>query len=575
MLEVSWVKTVFRWSMIAGRWLRKVWKQKLLDLALALIAVITVAMAGLVIEDIYPRKGNGGLSPLPEWSGSTAGRWVFLVISMILMWALLLWRFQIRKSAGTLYIVRALKDNQSDEHVKTLEDHFGKGGFLDIRTLTRRLLTSAPDADSDWSETLSELALAFEREQNDDVMDSGFVLAPNLLWPAAFSLGHDLDLWNDIKLGEAIGQNAANAIRDTKVLSWRLTGHRALSQRLRRLCDRPEIIVESLRDDSQHPIRKVLVSSHLVAAPPQAGPPGEFDKRYYIGVPTGGQDSNAQASTGSSVAPLKRCRVIAPGFWEWINLIIKSLWAQARGTESSDAIPRVHALDAAEVTAQAIAQALHENPDAQIWVTMRVPKTVALASGWFFADRGRLPEARRQPHEEDARFCPSCNHPWRRLSAAHFDDETGQFQQVRAHRLQPPITGSQVVAAHENLLPHEADRLVNLTPHDVKLWANGSLIDVVTRSGTVVRVPETESKAEPLRTPSATWPVTKVSQEASLSELPDPQVGMAYVVSRIAAREATDRPDVFFPYPEVRDEDSGSIEGCGGLGTFFEPDSTG
>lgn len=49
-------------------------------------------------------------------------------------------------------------------------------------------------------------------------------------------------------------------------------------------------------------------------------------------------------------------------------------------------------------------------------------------------------------------------------------------------------------------------------------------------------------------------------------DLPEPEEGVAFIVSRVTAA-AVDRSDLYFPYPEIRN-DEGQIIGCGSLARF-------
>ena len=131
---------------------------------------------------------------------------------------------------------------------------------------------------------------------------------------------------------------------------------------------------------------------------------------------------------------------------------------------------------------------------------------------------------------------------------------------------------------------------VNLTPHALNIHTPEGVV-TVPPSGTVARVATVSVEAAPIRlTPTAChgecggcgqsldpsgegcicpelgvpWSIpTVVSSYGEVTGLPDPQLGVAYIVSGMVA-SAAPRPDVFSPGDLVRDE-SGRPVGCKGL----------
>ena len=116
----------------------------------------------------------------------------------------------------------------------------------------------------------------------------------------------------------------------------------------------------------------------------------------------------------------------------------------------------------------------------------------------------------------------------------------------------------------------EVTRLVNLTPHAVHLHLDG---DVVTYPAAEkcewVRRREAVQELDPLdiRRGEQEHTVRLVRiHQAGIDPEPSRNPGVGYIVPRISADTAR-RPDFFFPYDEVRNEE-GAIVGCRGLGCF-------
>ncbi|WP_432559347.1 hypothetical protein [Granulicoccus sp. GXG6511] len=111
--------------------------------------------------------------------------------------------------------------------------------------------------------------------------------------------------------------------------------------------------------------------------------------------------------------------------------------------------------------------------------------------------------------------------------------------------------------------------LINLTPHHVTVFTDAGEVTFAA-TGTFARLAETKTSAADLTTAQGDVP-TEVVTYHGLTDLPDPQPGMAYLVSRVVAAES-DRTDLYFPSGEVRDKD-GRIIGCRTLGRFEHADN--
>ncbi|MDN5789577.1 MAG: hypothetical protein L0H25_01735 [Micrococcales bacterium] len=109
-------------------------------------------------------------------------------------------------------------------------------------------------------------------------------------------------------------------------------------------------------------------------------------------------------------------------------------------------------------------------------------------------------------------------------------------------------------------------KIVNLTAHPVIVLHGSEVCARWEASGVVARLVEVTSAGEMLTTTQGQVPVTRLTYSDAVEGLPDACPGTAYLVSRVLAA-ARPRPDVFFPWGEVRDTD-GQIIGCRALGQF-------
>jgi len=109
-------------------------------------------------------------------------------------------------------------------------------------------------------------------------------------------------------------------------------------------------------------------------------------------------------------------------------------------------------------------------------------------------------------------------------------------------------------------------RIINLTAHTVVVLSGPRELARFSPSGSVARVNEITAMGLPLKTDVGEVPLTAVRYSCEVSDLPEPQAGVLYLVSRVLAA-AIDRDDLVFPCDEVRDSE-GRIVGCRSLGTF-------
>ena len=123
-----------------------------------------------------------------------------------------------------------------------------------------------------------------------------------------------------------------------------------------------------------------------------------------------------------------------------------------------------------------------------------------------------------------------------------------------------------------------AERLINLTEHNVMLASQpqsiaegmgGEPLVCVPPDGRFARVDDSAARLHEylLNTDSGVVRVTWLRRLGRLVDLPPPQPGLRYVVSRVTALAARDRSDLVFPFGEIRD-DEGRVAGARGLASF-------
>jgi hypothetical protein len=123
-----------------------------------------------------------------------------------------------------------------------------------------------------------------------------------------------------------------------------------------------------------------------------------------------------------------------------------------------------------------------------------------------------------------------------------------------------------------------AERLVNLTEHAVMLvpqpqpateGAAEAPLMCVPPDGRFARVDDDAARLHErlVDTESGVVRLTSLRRSGGLVDLPPPQPGIRYVVSRVTALAARDRDDLAFPFGEIRDE-HGRVTGAQGLASF-------
>ncbi|MGH3905076.1 MAG: hypothetical protein ACRDTE_12915 [Pseudonocardiaceae bacterium] len=156
----------------------------LADVGVALLVPASAAVFGLVLEDAFPVGGN------PQtFSGA---RWAIMIGLLGFLVAAVLYRRWVYHGSGTLYSLSFLDETMKDDHeqaqVAAARRHMA------VRLLGRRVDVVGRERDGvvDVVQPRQELSRALESAMNQDREDTGYAVAPNLLWPAALAVGASL-----------------------------------------------------------------------------------------------------------------------------------------------------------------------------------------------------------------------------------------------------------------------------------------------------------------------------------------------------------------------------------------------
>lgn len=109
-------------------------------------------------------------------------------------------------------------------------------------------------------------------------------------------------------------------------------------------------------------------------------------------------------------------------------------------------------------------------------------------------------------------------------------------------------------------------RIVNLTAHEVVVMVGADVLARWDGHERPARLVENVTDNGVINTASGPVPLRRIEYSQAVVGLPAPRPGVAIVVSRVLAA-AVPRPDLYFPWGEVRDT-AGKIIGCRALGAF-------
>lgn len=384
---------------------RRVWWRAFLTGAVVLLATAATATASLVLEDWLPVVDSSGAPRQAEgWNAATLGttrlRLVILVVVLVALLVALRLRLRAGRTAGTLYYVRLLDENQSDMHVSAVSDV--AQSHVDLRVIAGWLSDAngrpiPPDRSIDISEEVGRLSERLLEATDTDQVATGFSIAPNLPLPVALAIGYDYVVWPGTYLDELNG-----------ALHWKWSPSPAdtFSARQRGLW---------VMQRERVGIATGPVLLRVTMTPPRdfRPLPARFDvgSVYSLGLRAPGtieRPRMGQTPLGVLMTTTRRKR------YEPLD---------AETATAAHADPA----GAAVAFARGIRRALIENENSLVVVQARVPKTVAFAAGWHL----------RAMQGEREFAHPAAARPWRRLIVLADDGKAASC--MRVHPSQPPL----------------------------------------------------------------------------------------------------------------------------------------
>lgn len=368
----------------------KLWR-KPIPLVLAVSGSAAAAFAGLVAEDFFPADGPW-FAFAPRWA-----RIVFLVLSLsVAGWAA--WQLVAhRRSRGTLYYLRFQNETNEDFHREVVAT--ASEEYLDFRSISA---WCDPGPIVDARDQVARMRAEFERAANDDLNDSGYDVAPNLIFPVSLALGYDWLPPHNVVLREFNGK-AGGVVEE---FQWKLgcatasgagccTEKRGAMHRGLHFDLGPGRFNLAVRSDgdavSNLRVRSVWLEYWLT-------------EKDWSGTPAGVSPAPAGTRKLRMTSPLKTAadirrivRVEGPST-EFPDKSVYQLLKYSPHIDQTSTGLSVRKI--AEGAAFHLGHTLGLYPNATVFVAAAMPKTVALAMGYLMT---------RPPFTEPAW------HPWRRI----------------------------------------------------------------------------------------------------------------------------------------------------------------
>lgn len=172
-----------------------------LETLIAITVALTTAFGGLVAEDLIARDAACTVSTVSDlWSEDCTSPsrlgWFFGTLAvLVLAMAVRAW---IKAHNGTLYYLRLLPAESADRMRAAVD--VANARSLDFRSATGWFGTDADVVD--LRREVDHISDELERAMNDDDDATGYVLAPNLAFPAALAVGYDTLLRERTHLAE-------------------------------------------------------------------------------------------------------------------------------------------------------------------------------------------------------------------------------------------------------------------------------------------------------------------------------------------------------------------------------------
>ncbi|MBX6370650.1 MAG: hypothetical protein IRZ02_00130 [Acidothermus sp.] len=505
------------------------------EAAAGLAVAFAAAALSLLLDAAFPMSG-GVRTPTP---------WRFVVLAVAALAAVLaLWRRRrTRHANGTLYAITCLVRGMFPSH--GLAERNAARGKRDLRPVTRWLPPPPPDDVWDLREDMEDLRRAVEVARQNDDEGTAYIVAPNLVWPAAVYLGYEAPFPDEIRVLELDDSVPGEKLVEIEVGTDDIPEDPQESPRV------PEgwrLAVQCADHPDRCPHADVLLvisaSNTLRDAPRDAV--GTRECLWELHAVGEGHEKVAVVF-GREPSESERRRE-------------KSLQRRDGAEQRRLAIFLAHLLHhALSFPAQSPDGTSRERT---MTVLSMSTKTLNFALGWYLR---RLPDKWKTDgakHAADERGRYKLPQIWNRLNLLYYEQRLGRYVPTLVHLCQNPphnLPKSRIIFPDRT-----TTTLVNLTPHSLRLYDGDACVLELPPAQTAARVSEKVHAHSTLHVSGHPIPLVDLTIGQGVADLPPPKEDVLYVVSRLTAQAVPDRDDLLFPFDEVRDE-AGRVVGCRAL----------
>ncbi|MGN0099452.1 MAG: hypothetical protein ACI39C_00800 [Dietzia sp.] len=380
-----------------------------LETLIAITVALTTAFGGLVAEDLISRDASctvGAVSDLWSENCTSPSRLGWFLGTLVVLVAAMALRAWLMAHNGTLYYLRLLPAESADRMRAAVD--VANARSLGFRSATGWFGTA--NAVVDLRREVDHISDELERAMNDDDDATGFLLAPNLAFPAALAVGYDTLLRERTHLAELPVEARKRRLPggDTGVRTvyfddgddewaerrWRSRRGQAGAELA--MVTLPAGSATAVPADRTS-VRRVWLSLQLEGGGPvaevDAGHPlREAADLVVVVGPTTGTDGDASpaAAGGATLRPW----TLPAGRW----------YPGASGRQ----VDRRAFARLVEELSGAVEQVLDDYPEAHVLLSGRMPRSVAFALGYVISQRkdDRIEGKRAALHptrEEDTR----------------------------------------------------------------------------------------------------------------------------------------------------------------------------
>ena len=179
------------------------------DMAVAVLVVATTSTVSLVMEDLLPARGQPSRGPTPLRVGA-------VLMCLVLLWWSVSLRRRLSLGFGTFYYAQMLTVEMTDRHARQVENL--SRNYADVRIFDEPL--GALDKPCDIWSPVKALADEVSNSMQHDTRNTGYHLAPNLLWPAALAFGSSFTYLGSLQLIELDPARTEKALLQPNRLTW-------------------------------------------------------------------------------------------------------------------------------------------------------------------------------------------------------------------------------------------------------------------------------------------------------------------------------------------------------------------